>query len=947
MRGARTGCQSEHGGGSTFKHLGTGKPVRIKREVHHWHLLSTRPIMGTILIVVGLTLQNGALEAAGITPPTILPEPIPLSTTLNLKPALLPAAAKAFYPAFDGDSFFVSLKPKVAGEFTSEQVFTDVVAPVLQAMGFQRELSEIVTRTKKGAKPRPASLSDLADVTCMEVDEDKYKRFHAVCDAMRKGAASPEAERVFQLGDGMSFAQFKADIERQLVEYYFLQVVKGVAIDQVGIVARLWEGETVTVVHGVVLNQFRITNKQSLTPESAVDRGIEVLLRLPGVQAPVTTPKDLRLVLLPYGRGRTSSGSLVPGLRFAYRTLLTAHFVPDAASKPERVTWLAWVDADTGQLLQLLPQVEQVSAIGNIWRRDAGTGTHAARFEVDPSSSGTYTLELNDDIDGVFNRLDRFEDGAFDDQEVAVSADARGSTISLANFDQAPLNNAPRAVCSDGGNAAFRQINVFAHLHRFWRLVVAAGSFPTFPEAPINVSVDVGNPYSFADYDTSRLRFATYPGFTHQACPDAPNLGLNDGQDATIIAHEFAHLAARRLQYRRPADWCGPSCDITVSNVADVYFHDFADAWANGYASSPCVGGWSWKNQGQSENSRNCVNFHDEGSGMPRLASLPEDRFPEHRLRAMGDYADGQIAAGALWLARQGMRSKCLPSGTAQFWVRLNRALWQFWPTGLGTCRQFVDSQPTTCDKDLYRFLQDFMLQMTWQWANAGQPGGPPGFRHNGAHTTNKLLSAWARAGMFLVPEECIDGDPTTGDPATDNANFCPVTSGGENGGDAVIDVNDNDESDDVTIDGIIHPEVDYLRREDGVAPTFQVWTGPRYVFDPQGWALNYVPSSANPAPCNVKFTVELASNEAFTQNVVTSGWRTVSTTVAPECFGVWTPGDNEWHQLRGVNGDTKVYYRVRTRAADDTNERLSTSPGNGRFTVPAAYIVVNDSGRP
>src|SRR5439155_26578365 len=140
-----------------------------------------------------------------------------------------------------------------------------------------------------------------------------------------------------------------------------------------------------------------------------------------------------------------------------------------------------------------------------------------------------------------------------------------------------------------------------------------------------------------------------------------------------------------------------------------------------------------------------------EGGGRPRLDSVAEpfttgsilDHFPERRATLTGYYQDMQIAMTALWLTRQGMRSKCLPSGTPQYWIRLNRALYNY---------GFLATTCAGCDRDIYRYLQNLLQQMTQQWATSGQPGGPPGFAHNGAHSTNKLLSAWARTGIFLIP---------------------------------------------------------------------------------------------------------------------------------------------------------------------------------------------------
>ena len=98
---------------------------------------------------------------------------------------------------------------------------------------------------------------------------------------------------------------------------------------------------------------------------------------------------------------------------------------------------------------------------------------------------------------------------------------------------------------------------------------------------------------------------------------------------------------------------------------------------------------------------------------------------------------------------------------------------------------------------------------------------------------------------------------------------------------------------------------------------------------------------------CNSKFQVEAASDEAFTTTLTTSAWINVPTTAAPECYGAWTPSSSEWDALKGLTGDVKIYYRVRTRDGADMNEKISTSPGNGLFVVPPAYIIANDSGTP
>ena len=879
-------------------------------------------------------------------------KPIPTTGRLDFNAEALPKEAKGKFPSFDGDSFIIHFPPHLAEALTAEQVLSETVVPLLKAMGYTERIQEIMpAREAPRGHPLPrANLSALAAETCREVDGEKYRRFHAVCAAMREKKTNEIAERVFQLAYGMTFVQFVADVERQWIQYVFTQRVEGVPVEHGTIVAARWEGETIASVHGTVFNRFSITNKVVLSPKRALAVGQRNLLKFIGAgkDAAGKYPEEHRidLVLLPSGGTRIAGGSEVIALRNAYRTLLFARRSLAGTGRLNTLSWMAWIDAETGALLELTPQFAEASATGLTWRRDPNTPTQVRFFEVDAPSGGQFTLQLT----GVFNRVDRLGNGAFTDDEVTISSSTGGSSATFANFNQVPINDAANAVCGTGGNNTFRQVNAYADLYSQRQAIMSAGSFPTFPESAVTVYVDMPDPSgfgNFAVYDNfgsgqSLLNFVLGTAYANAACPDVAGANLPGTEDPTSMMHEFAHLSTPRLQERRPSDWCGMApCPMPTGRTL---FHDFADSWAQAYASTPCQAGWSRKNVGGANASLNCA-ANDQDGGLPRLSSVGEpfnpadvqDHFPERRAFWTGDYADGQIVSTALWLTRQGMRSKCLPSGTPQFFVRLNRALYNF---GFLT-----NTCGGTCDRDIYRFSQDLLRQMTQQWATAGQPGGPPGFAHNGAHSTNKLLSGFARVGLFLIPSECIDGDATTGNPS-----FCPMASGGENGGEAIVDIDDNDPTDDPVIDGITHPEVDYAKR--GAPPsTFRVWTGPRYKFNATGQARSYTPSGATPSPCNTQYQVELASDDTFTTNLVTSTvggtWQTVSNTTVPECYARWTPNAADWTTLSGTAGDVKVYYRVRTRDAGGSNEKISTQPGSGSYSVPPAYVIVNNAGQP
>ena len=100
-------------------------------------------------------------------------------------------------------------------------------------------------------------------------------------------------------------------------------------------------------------------------------------------------------------------------------------------------------------------------------------------FAVDAADNSTYTLKLTD----VVNRVDYLADG-YDTDDVSISDSANGSSSTLANFDQNPINDGTNAVCSSGGNVTFQQVNYFALFHSNWKQSIYHGIFEPFPTSP-------------------------------------------------------------------------------------------------------------------------------------------------------------------------------------------------------------------------------------------------------------------------------------------------------------------------------------------------------------------------------------------------------------------------------------------------------------------------------
>jgi len=895
-----------------------------------WYWLRMAPVLSASAILViylwGCPKPRPKPEVP-VESPRIFPPPIPENVRLKPNPQSLPSGAQALFPGFDGDAFFVSLpKPKEAGALSWRQVFDEVVTPTLRAVGFERSLNEILVPNGNGVNlPRAKLDTSLTNPTLLEFSRQDIDRIRRLKPA--------QIDTLVQMGEGMTFRQYKADIERLEIQYPFRQIVKDVPIEHTMVVASRWEGETITSITGRVFNQYVVTNQVKLTSRDAAQRVLEALRKVKGItDVTKEPPQRVELLLLPYGAAQNMTA-----LRYSYRMPVQAQ-----AGNMKGI-WYTWLDAENGQILELQPLVDATSARGRTFRRapDLLPATNLIPFEVDPAVGGQYTLQLS----GVMNRVD-FQGDGFNANDVSIP-DTPPSSSTFADFDQATngINDAVNAVCNNdaggtlGADETFQQVDFFAVIHNQYRQALNAGIYTPFPTSAWNPIVEDA---SFCNAN-SAMDYGACPGYFDPGCPDGivgpfTTAGLNTAHDHTVVAHEVAHNITNRQYEDRPIDWCvGPTLEPGTPvapcpvPTGDNLFHDYADAWADAFENINCTSGWFSKNVGAINGSLNCIGNTDEGGGLPRLHQVtvpfnpatPGDHFPEHRSLATGGYADGQISAAALWQVRAGMRSKCRPSGTPQYLVRFMRALRT---TG------WFSTTPSGNDKGIYRALVDLEVKMLNQWYTAGTAGGPPAFAHNGPHTSSKVTSGFAKAGVFLIPSQCIDSDATTSDPIR-----CPS---GELGADAVVDINDNDPADDPVVDGVTHPEVDYLEQT-GSSPTFHVWTGPRYKFS--GTSATF----PNPSPCNSQFQVEVANNDAFTLNVVTSGFITVDTdptTPAPECYGTWTPTAAQWSTL---NTGSRIYYRVRTQNTVGGDERVSTQPGQGLYSVPPPYAIINATGTP
>jgi hypothetical protein len=921
---------------SLLNHIQTQKCILIPSLYVTLVLLTLSGCVPTTIDPTGISINEKGQ------PPVMEPPPPQKKVLLKVHPEALPEGARAQFPAYDGNLIFVTLPARVDNNVTAQTVAKDTIAPILKAMGFERGGDALKMPPSQGVKMQKADFKVLAEA--IDYEYQSHPEFYrpktqAMLDVFL-GKKNPYAEinEALEIGEGMDFNQYVANIEREEILFPFQQVEGDVPIEHTMLMASHLQGQSITTVRGILFNNYSIANKIDIgLKDPAVQTAIKMLSSTDGIDRVIS--KDVKdgphLLLLPFG----TNAAGITQLRYSCRMILKA------VSFGTEGYFLLWLDAETGNILKLHPLFDNVTATGQVYRRDPGVGTHPSYFKVDPATGGNYILKL----EGLINQLDYLGDGDTSN-DLSIPDNTNASTSTQANFDQAPINDSSEALCYSGSNKAFQQVQFMSTLYRQHRRVQALGVYRPFPKFG-GIPADLPEPWNPTIEETgfcnanSTMRFGACEGYFNSACPDFSGPFMNLAHDNTVIAHELGHNITSRLSYARPSNWCGyPGCPVSVSWRS---VHDLADAWADHLESTNCTAGWAAKNAGGIDNGLNCSQ-HSEGAGLPRLHTVtvpfdpnnPEDHFPEHRSLSTEFYANGQIAAAALWQVRLGMRSKCRTSGTTQFGVRLTRAIKN---SGfLGYVNAFYDL-------GLYRQINDLQLSLTDQWATAGSTNGAPAFRHNGSHTTNKVASGFARAGLFLIPPQCLDGDPHTGDeddPATGHFGFCPTSEGGENGGDAVIDIDDNDTGDDLTIDGVSHPEHDFLE-QGGSAPTFHVWTGPRYRFDDPDNNATY----NNPAPCNSWFQVEVSTHESFPPaSTLSSPWTPVdmdlTTPTTPECYGTWKPTPAEWTTLQVGGLLSRIYYRAKTQDDTNSNKRLSTRPGKGLWIVPPPYAVLTHDGQ-
>ena len=137
--------------------------------------------------------------------------------------------------------------------------------------------------------------------------------------------------------------------------------------------------------------------------------------------------------------------------------------------------------------------------------------------------------------------------------------------------------------------------------------------------------------------------------------------------------------------------------------------------------------------------------------------------------------------------------------------------------------------------------------------------------------------------------------------------------------------------------DAIIDIDHSYLNRASTSGPVFTVWTGDDYTFS------GSTVMTTGTLPFNTEYQFEVANDEAFTMNHLTSAW-IGGVVSAAGGTATYTLPLADWNTLKA---GSDLFYKVTTRDAAGGNLRSSLQPGNNflAVNVPAGRAAINGTG--
>lgn len=641
-----------------------------------------RTLLGSILLVVAMLSMSVACSEAS-EPVTYRVQPVyppPLERpVLRPLPERLPQGAEGALPSFDGEPFHVNL-PGTRAEALSDEEVRQVVDQVLGALRWERDPDELQL---KQTIPLPAADQEFLEQEIERRLEETRKRLSGelgTLDESTEKALQELADEVREIG------------RRTQKVFVFEQRFEGLRLENSGVMARWREGRGLVAVNGRVFNEVRLENKMRLEAEEAIKVGAAHVARSTKV-LPEPRPEP-EPVVLPYGRA----------MRYAWRLDVSA----------EEGVYRLWLDAETGDVLQLEPLFWPDGGEGLVFDPDPDAGTDELGFAVNSPSGGQYQLRLTGDID---------ENNAGADGVTSTDLTIADAGTGSADFDVSPINGTVvRCVSDTDYNSRFQEVNAYAWVYQAVQGMELLGS-ESF--CALTVTVNHSNPCGFGINNACASGCSITMGLGNGTlnCSTAFADLFNTAIDSTVLTHEFGHI----LSLRQVA--------VGGGSLTGAMSEGLADFWAATVHDTDTIAAWSGQNRGGPQ----------QGGGLPRQAE-PLDVFPEHRTFGTGSHADGQMVNWALWSTRTGLNNLS-ELGTLIINMDLLKALTT---TGVG-----ITTGGT--DKRVHDSFVDLLQELAPEFSTTS--------------SIHKVLAGFARAGILLserdavidIDDDYLDSDSATG----------------------------------------------------------------------------------------------------------------------------------------------------------------------------------------
>jgi len=576
--------------------------------------------------------------------------------------ALLPQGAAGRLPTYDGEFFHLTLARDERPP--SPEAAWQVVEAALKALGWTQPVEALRPR-----KPEDRPFSNRERLEAL-IKESAGKTRHALEGRFGSGLNEATDTAILEQAD-----LARRQSTHRTTVFRYDQHDRDVAIDNTSLRLVWREGRGFSSLSGRVFNEVKVSNRRALDAERSAKIAAEYVA------------KSTKLVDV---QSRKPEATIVP-----YRaTFLHAWKVTvDAVEGAYEI----WLDAETGQVLHLVPLFAADDGRGLVFDPDPGSGTRVLEFEVDPPSGGQYRLDLA----GALTLTNSGADGVCSG-DLTIADPGTG----FADFDVAPINGTTvDRTASTGYNCRFQDVNAYGwvsqHRTNFEDL------FGSTALPALSVTTNHNNPCGFginnacASWGSWSLTFGI--GNATITTSTSCNNVFNAAVDSTVVTHEFGHLVNHRNNTG------------TIPQHVDEGMSDF---WAYTSFDTDTFGDF-W--------GANCATPSQDGWTPRRVEG--QDVFPEHRSLSVSGYGDGQILGWALWNVRREFNEV---SALGTFLINSSQidAL---------SAASFIDS---STDKTVHDNFINLLEELVDGFATS-----------TNAH---KVLSGYARAGLFLSPADAV-----------------------------------------------------------------------------------------------------------------------------------------------------------------------------------------------